>query len=103
MREILLRPRAQLDLESIYIHIAIELGAPQAARATVDALYDAFEHAAEMPTLGMIFSCDDLDREYRRSLVKNYWVYYTFDDAHITIWRIFHTRQDIDTQTLVSF
>ena len=103
MREVLLRPRAQLDLESIFIHVALELGAPKAAHETVDAIYDAIENVADMPTLGMAFSSDDLDREYRRTLVKNHWVYYTFDDASLVVWRIFHTRQDIDTQTLVSF
>ena len=101
MRDVLFRPRAQLDLESIFIHIDLELDAPQAARDTVDAIYAAIENVADMPTLDMSFSCDDLEREYRRTLAKNYWVYYTFDDTSVTVWRIFHTRQDIDTQTLV--
>ena len=101
MREVFLRPRAQLDLESIYIHIAITLGSPKAARKTIDNLYAAIERAADMPTLGMLFANDALDRDYRRILVKNYWIYYTFDDAQFTVWRIFHTRQDIEAQTLV--
>ena len=101
MREIRIRPRAQLDLESIFIHIGLELGAPTAAQATLEALYDAFELIADMPTLGMLFESDDLERSYRRKLVKTYWVYYTYDEAQVVIWRVFHTRQDIDTHTLV--
>ena len=103
MREIELRPRAQLDLESIFIHLALELAAPAAARLTVGSLYAAFDRIAEIPTLGMAFTNDDLEREYRRTLVKSYWVYYTFDDERVIIWRIFHTRQDINTQTLSAF
>ena len=56
MREVLLRPRAQLDLESIFIHLSLELGAPNAAQDILDKLFETFEHAAEMPTLGMLFA-----------------------------------------------
>ena len=103
MREVRLRPRAQLDIESIFIYIALEGGAPKAAQATVDSLYDAFERIADLPESGMRLSNEDLENDYHRTLVKQYWVYYTFDDATVTIWRIFHTRQDIDTITLVDF
>lgn len=103
MREIRIRPRAQLDLESIFIHIGLELGAPGAAQATLEDVYNAFELIADMPTIGMSFESDDLERNYRRKLVKNYWVYYTFDETHVVIWRVFHARQDIDTHTLVGF
>ena len=103
MREVRIRPRAQLDIESIFIYIALELKEPQAAQGVVDALYAAFERAADLPELGTLFASDDLDREYRRTLVKNYWVYYTFDDAELTVWRVFHTRQDIANYALVDF
>ena len=32
-------------------------------------------------------------------LVKTYWVYYTFDDDSVVIWRVFHMRQDIASYT----
>lgn len=101
MREVDIRPRAQLDLESIFIHIAITLDSPKAAQNILNELYDSFDRIAEMPTLGMAFSSDDLEKDYRRMLVKNYWVYYTFDDTQVIVWRIFHTRQDIDTYTAI--
>ena len=103
MREIAIRQRAQLDIESIFIYIAFEAGEPQAAHETIDALYAAFERIADLPESGMRFASDDLDREYRRTLVRKHWVYYTFDDSSVTIWRVFHTRQDIDTMTLVEY
>ena len=103
MRNIVFRQRAQLDLESIYLHIAVALGSPKAAQDTVGSIYDALDGIAEMPTLGASFAHDDLEREYRRTLVKNYWIYYSFDDEQIVVWRIFHTRQDIATHTVVEF
>ena len=103
MRKILLRPRAQLDLESIFIHVSITLGVPNAARDIIGELYAAFERAADMPTLGMVFGSDELEGEYRRILAKSYWIYYTFDDDNLIVWRIFHTRQDIETHTLMEF
>lgn len=102
MREVRLRQRAQLDLESLYIYIAYESAMPKAAESTLEALYGAFERLADLPESGMLFASDDLDREYRRTLVKNYWVYYTYDDDALTLWRIFHVRQDIDTCTVVN-
>lgn len=101
MREVRIRPRAQLDLESIYIYGAFEMGQPKAARETIDAFYDAFDRIALLPEIGMLFADEDLEREYRRVLVKNHWVYYAFNDDTVTIWRIFHTRQDIANYTFV--
>lgn len=101
MREVKIRPRAQLDLESIYIYGALELGQPSAARAMVNTLYDAFDRIAELPEAGMLFADEDLAQDYRRVLVKAYWVYYTFDNDSVVIWRVFHTRQDIANYTFV--
>lgn len=101
MREVLIRPRAQLDIESIYIYIAYERKEPKAAQEVLDALYDAFDRAAELPGLGRAFEDADLERSYRRMLVGCYWVYYTYDDESVTIWRIFHVRRDIDSYTIV--
>ena len=101
MRKILIRPRAQLDLESLFVYRAFELMEPQAAQELIDAIYEAFERAAELPEAGRLFDSEDLERGYRRILVKSYWVYYTFDDESLTVWRIFHTRQDIDNYTIV--
>lgn len=100
MREIVLRQRAQLDLESIYIYLAFEQGMPKAAQGIVNELYTALERVADIPDSGMFVDSDELERAYRRILVKNYWVYYTYDEAELVVWRVFHTRQDIDTYTI---
>ena len=101
MRNVRIRPIAQLDLESMYIYGAFEMGQPKAARALLDAFYDAFDRIAALPEAGMLFADDDLGREYHRMLVKSHWVYYTFDESSVVIWRIFHTRQDIANYTFV--
>ena len=103
MRDIRIRPRAQSDIESVFAYIAVSLGSPQAARGIVDELYASFERIAAMPTAGMVFTSEDLDHEFRRVLTKNYWVYYTFDDESVVVWRVFHARHNIDTCTLVDF
>ncbi|MBE6471847.1 MAG: type II toxin-antitoxin system RelE/ParE family toxin [Coriobacteriaceae bacterium] len=101
MLKVAIRPRAQLDLESIYIHIAVVLGSPTAANQALESLYAAIERLAEFPTLGKDLKDDDLARPYRRMLCKSYWVYYTFSDDELIVWRIFHTSQDIDDYTYV--
>ena len=101
MREIRIRPRAQLDLESLFIYRAFELKEPNAAQKTVDAIYSAIERAAEFPEAGRLFENENLEQGYRRVLVGRYWVYYTFDDESLTVWRVFHVRQDIDNYSIV--
>ena len=101
MLEVIIRPRAQLDLESIYIHIAVVLGAPSAAHSTLDALFQAIERVADLPDLGSIFESERLTRTYRRTLARNYWIYYSVEDSHLVVWRVFHTRQDVSDSTLI--
>ena len=103
MLDVVIRPRAQLDLESIYTYIAVALGSPQSAEGILEALYQAMERIAELPDLGTLLESERLSRPYRRVLVKNYWVYYSTGEQCVTIWRILHTRQDIDDFTLVEF
>ena len=101
MRDVRIRPRAQLDIESTFVYIALELGQPQAAQGIVDALYEAFERLAAMPEIGRAFEHGDLEQSYRRMLVRNYWIYYTFDKASLVVWRVFHTRQDVVDSTVI--
>ena len=101
MREVRIRPRAQLDIESLFIHIAFELNDRKAAFDTVEAIYGALERIAEFPETGRLFEDADLGRDYRRVLVRSYWAYFTCDEEAVTVWRIFHERRDIDNCTVV--
>ena len=103
MLEVAIRPRAQLDLESIYLHIALACGAPHAAEDTIEEIYRAIERVRELPDLGKLFESERLARPYRRTLTKSYWVYYSIEGEKLVVWRIFHTRQDVEDSTLIEF
>lgn len=103
MRAIEFRPRAVMDLDGIMVYTAYELGQPKAAQQIADALYQAIEDLAEHPETGRILHDEDLERTYRRILVKRYWIYYSHTSATLTIWRIFHTTQDHDAYGFESF
>ena len=99
MLNIEFRPRAQLDLESIYIHIAVVLGAPQAANKQLEKLYEAVELLAKFPDLGKRLEDGELSRPYRQFLCGSHWMLYAHSENTLTIWRIIHTSQDIDDYT----
>ena len=100
-RQIEFRPRASLDLEGIVVHISVELKSPQAAQSTAEAIFNTIDKLAEFPEIGRPFYDDDLKLDYRRMLVKRYWIYYTFTDEKLTLWRIFHATQDHDNYGFV--
>lgn len=101
MLEVRIRPRAQLDLESIFLHIAIDADTLSAADNTLAKIYDAIDLLAESPGLGRPYAHDSLEREYHRFLAGSYWVFYTWEGDSLIIWRVLHTRRDIDDFTLV--
>lgn len=96
MLEIEFRPRAVMDLDGITVYVAYGLDQPKAAQQILDSIYQAIEDVAANPELGRLLHDDDLERSYRRILVRRYWIYYSATSATLTIWRIFHTTQDHD-------
>lgn len=96
MRNIEYRPRAEVDLDGIFVFLAFEVKAPQAAERVAEELSAQIELIAEIPTLGHSFEDEGLQHTYRRILCGSYWIYYTFDEATLTVWRIFHTSRDTD-------
>ena len=97
MREIVWRPRAVTDIDGILSYLALEYGSPQAAQSCGASIMHAIERVAELPESGRAFVDDDLKRPYRRVLAKRYWIYYSYDETTLTVWRIFHTSQDYDS------
>lgn len=96
MRNIVYRPRAVVDLDGIMVYLAFELKSPQAAQAAWDMIRESVERIANVPTIGHAFEDDDLEQGYRRILSGNYWIYYTFDEKDLTVWRIFHASRNDD-------
>ena len=104
MREVVYRPRAALDIESAVIYVAEVLGNPQVARRIYNALMEGVSRLSDMPTLGKAFGDVALHGAgYRSFLVENYRVFYTYDEDTLTVWRVVHTRRDIDAFEFVEF
>lgn len=98
------RPRAALDLESLVVYIGEVLHAPQAARNAYAAIVEAVDQLCATPTLGRPFVDDRLEREgYRSYLAGQYRIFYTHGDEVLTVWRIIHTRQDLDDYALIDW
>lgn len=96
------RPRAHLDRESIAIYIGIEQQNPQVALKTIERIDEAIRFACEFPDAGGWFVQDELEHRYRTVLANPYTIYYRYDDTTLTVYRILHQHQDLDTFTLVS-
>lgn len=104
MREVVYRPRAAFDLESIVIYIGEVRGNRTAARQIYASIKKEVEELTAMPTLGRPFLDDALGRQdFRSWLAGSYRVFYTFDDEALTVWRVIHTRQDIDDFALIDW
>lgn len=101
MRELLWRPRAQLDRESIAIYLGQQRASPQAALEAIAGIDKALETACAFPESGSRFGDDKLEGEYRSVLAGNYRIFYQYDDASLTVYRILHQRQDIDDYSFV--
>ncbi|WP_418831409.1 type II toxin-antitoxin system RelE/ParE family toxin [Paraeggerthella sp.] len=102
MLDLAWRPRAHLDRESIAIYLGLECKNPQAAFATTRRIDAAIKYARSFPDAGGRFAIERLDHgEYRAVLANPYIVYYRFDNATLTVYRILHQRQSIDTYSLV--
>ena len=102
MLELVWRPRAHLDRESIALYLGVECGAPQAALDTIRAIDAAIERVRTFPDSGGFFRLDTLEnKEYRTVPAGKYTAYCRFDDATLTVYRILHQRRDIDTFALV--
>lgn len=101
MLDVDLRPRAELDIESIQIFLAHERRRPQAAIDAVTKIYKAIELIRDFPDMGGRVHRDELDNEYRTIPADPYMIYYRYDAKKLTVYRVIHQRQDIDVYTLV--
>lgn len=102
MLDLAWRPRAHLDRESIAIYLGLECGNPSAALSAIQRVDAAVEHARALPDVGGRFRSERLDaKEYRTVHANPYTVYYRFDDTTLTVYRVLHQRQSLDTYALV--
>lgn len=102
MREIVYRPRAACDIESIVVYLGQVLERPDAAHAWYESLGQAVDLLREMPDLGRPFDDARLVIKGRRAfLVGDHRIFYSLDDKELTVWRVLHVRQDIDDFAII--
>lgn len=91
------RPRARRDMESIIIYKGEVQGQPAAARKLYEKICDVIDLLCATPGIGKPFADARLNRQgYRSFLVGRYRVFYSHDEEELLVWRIVHTRQEID-------
>ena len=103
MLDLAWRPRAQLDRESIAIYLGLERGMPQAALDAIKGIDAALETVRTFPDAGGHFTDDHLEHEYRTTLAGPYIIYYRYNATTLTVYRIMHQRQSIDTYSLIEY
>lgn len=101
MLDIVWRPRAHLDRESIAIYLGVERRSPDAALNAMKSIDAALDAVRRFPDAGGHFHHDNLEHEYRTTLANPYVIFYRFDESTLTVYRVLHQRQDIDAYALV--
>lgn len=97
MMEIVFRPRAQLDIDSIAIYIGVVQSAPKASSALTERLLGRIDLLGQFPNMGS--PCETkgtVHHDYRILVVDNYRVFYRVTDEQVVVCRIIHARRDID-------
>jgi|GEM_PF-100865 len=101
--EVVYRPRAQRDLDSIVIYIGVVQDNPRAAARLVDTLLEKIDLLVRFPNLGKLFDTDGtVNHDYRLLVVDDYRVFYRVDHSRIVIYRIVHARRDLEDYDLVN-
>jgi len=97
MYKLVITELAEDDLDEIVKYIAVELTAPTAATAFIDAVSECYNRIEQNPL------CYEAARDlklrlegYRRAVIKNYIMLYKVfpDNEEVVVYRFFHGRRD---------
>ena len=91
--KVVLQPRAQQDLEDIWLYTYKKWGLEQAG-SYAGALNDQFKGLARNPNLGR--KCGYICDGYRRLEVQKHVVFYRVKKGEVNIVRILHQSMDVD-------
>ena len=83
--------------------LGLERGMPQAALDAIKGIDAALETVRTFPDVGGHFTDDHLEHEYRTTLAGPYIIYYRYNATTLTVYRIMHQRQSIDTYSLIEY
>ena len=78
-------------------------GNAQAALDAIKGIDAALETVRTFPDAGGHFTDDHLEHEYRTTLADPYIIYYRHNATTLTVYRIMHQRQSIDTYSLIEY
>ncbi len=97
-RRLFIAPSAAYDLEKIWLHIADDN--PSAARRQVSRILSAADNLRDFPEMGKVRN--RLASGLRSLIEDPYVIFYYPHPARIEIVRVFHGRQDIESE-MISF
>ncbi len=92
-------PMAKQDMADIVRYISHDLSNPVAAGRLADEMVEAAEGLTDFPYSRPVYHpIRALQQEYRRLLVKNYFLFYFVDEEEkrITIARVLYARRDYE-------
>ncbi len=88
-------PRAETDLDDIWLYIARESGSMEIATRLVDSITDRFFLLARFPYLGTARD-EDLGPGSRTFPVGEYVIVYCVEEEDVLILRVAHGRRDLE-------
>ncbi|WP_161979073.1 type II toxin-antitoxin system RelE/ParE family toxin [Streptococcus sp. S784/96/1] len=84
-------------MEAIYHYIADDLQSPQTVMKQFEAIVEAIQFLETFPErCAIVQELLALDIIVRRLLVKNYSVFYCFDNNIVTVLRVLHQSSDLE-------
>ena len=93
---------AHLDRESIAIYLGVERHAPQSALQVIKRIDSAIGRVRLFPDSGGRLRHDRLKHlDCRTALADPYIIIYRYNSETLTVYRILHQRQDIDTYAMI--
>ncbi len=94
-------PSARMDMIEISRYISINLQNEEAAEMLAEKIISSVDQLAEFPYRNEAYHpIRPLKKEYRKLLVKNYFVYYNVDEIKklITVYRIVYKKRNQQKQ-----
>ncbi len=89
-------PRAEADLDDIWLYVARESGSIEIANRLIDIVTDRFYTLAQFPYVGRSRE-DDFGPGYRSLTVGEYVVVYCVENEDTLILRVVHGRRRLET------
>jgi toxin ParE1/3/4 len=89
-------PRAETDLDDIWLYVARHSGSIEIANRLIDTITERFLVLGSFPLLGRSRD-DDFGPGYRSFAVGEYVIVYCLEGENVLILRVVHGRRDLET------